>query len=511
MKKLLKFIFILIGVVVVLVIVAVVGVCIAVRDGTDNTPADIAENNIAIEQIISREAVTALDDAENKNVISLLLDEHTLNEIAYAAVKNLDIPFVKAAGAYVGIDEQGALGVEIPLRIAGVVPTCIKATVKITYEDNVLKVTVERADIGNFSLTNGLVRALILTSPIKQSVTQALDQAGILGEVDFDTLSFTASADQLTATVENLTSSDPNTLLYSIVCDFALSSPNVLTFCFGDNGLYGVTLNVERLSYDQTADGQTDYPLDVNEAKESALAFAGNGLNQTNASALFRYYLSGYKTLTDDQKSQVEKLGLGDNGQGVRDVSAITMAEVLARQSGGVTATVLNRAVTVSVTQSDMNTVFAGLDIIGAGSAFYDDNTLAFIALESIDVNIDDQNMQITVVLNVNGKRICGFIDADCPDTDKLSLDAKIKTVRLGKEVMSDRRVKLFLTYLGGVLAEEQWISADAERSVIIIDMEALFTSITEYAELFNLNAHVKAQMRSVYSEGQLQFVFRLI
>ena len=510
MKKFLKIIFITLGVLFLLVLLAVAALLIAAHDKTDRTIPAVREADLDTEALIHREAVKALDGAAERDDIDLLLDEYTMNELLYAVAAQVDIPFVETRGAYAAYGEDGELTVELPLRAAGILPTCIKGTLKAAYEDSTLTLTIASASIGKFSCTSGIVRALFLNEGNGKRIEKSMAEAGVRGSLDLPTLTLTMTSEEIAETVTALTADDPNTLLYSLLCDLCLNSPDLLEFSLGENRLWGVTLHASRLAYDPATDGPQAYPLDLNTAAAQTLAL-GDAVTRKNVSAVFHYYTAGYKTLNETEKAAVDALGLGENGMGVRTVSGLTMAEVLLDQSHSLAASILARAVTLSVTEGQMNTIFAGLDLIGTGTAFCYEGKVAYLALESLNVALDDRALSVSVVFNLGGKRLCGHVATACPDTGRMALDATVEQLRLGSKEMSAERTALFLRYLDGVLASQNWISANAETSVLTLDLGAALEEISEFAVLLRLGANVTMQCRRNMGTGEIQLVFRIL
>ena len=511
MKKLIKGILILIGVIILTIIVGAVALVIAVRDTSDRTIPAVREANLDLSAFLHREAVKTLDGADERSDLSLLLNEYEMNELLFAIASDTDIPMVRPVGAYAAYGEDGALSVEIPLRVAGIAPTCIKGTLKVTYTDQVMALTVANASIGRFDCTSGLIRTFFLNAGNEKRFQKQLEAAGFHGKLDLRSLSLTMTSAEIAQTVSALTEDDPNHLLYALLCDISLNSPDILEFSFGENRLYGVILHADHLAYDPARDGELSYPLDLDSAAANTQALSENGLTRENVYPVFHYYTSGYRTLNDSEKAAVDALGLPENGLGVRTVTPLTMAEVLADQSGSLVASILNRAVTLTVSEQQMNTILAGLNIIGSGAAFYYDGKVAYLALEDIDVVPENRALAVTVVLNVGGKRLCGHISADCPDSDRMALDAEITELRLGEKVMSSERTSLFLQYLDGVLASQNWICADAQTETLTIDLGAVLTEQSEFAALLRFDSTIAMQCRKTAGNGQLQLLFHLI
>ncbi len=510
MKKIPKILLTVIATVVVLVLVAVAALAIAVYDGSDRTLPSVREADMGLNAFVHREAVKALDGAAEKDDISLLLNEYAMNELLYAVASQVKIPMVETRGAYATYGEDGALSLELPVRAAGILPTRVTGTLKATYTDSVLTLTVERASLGKFPCTSGIVRALVLNGGNQKRFQAALTDAGIYGTLDLQSLSFFMTSAEIADTVAAQTKDDPNALLYELLCDLCLNSPDLLEFSFGENRLYGVVLHADRLAYHPETDGELSYPLDLASAAESTRALYENGLTRENVSPVFHYYASGYRALNETEKAAVDALGLGENGMGVRTVSALTMAEVLTDQSAGLAASILNRAVTLTVTERQMNTIFAGLNVIGSGVAFCSDRKVAYLSLEAVDIALGDRELRVSVVLNVNGKRLCGHVSTVCPDSDRMALDAQITELRLGEKAMNAGRTALFLRYLDGVLDSQVWVSADAQTSTLTLDLGAALEELSDFAVLLRLSSATDMQCRRIGSQGQLQLLFRL-
>ena len=511
-KKWLKILLICFAVFFTLLLIALIAFSIAVWDTGDNTVESVRSANLSVEDVADREIVKTLEDGKESDDVKLLLDEYAVNELLYGIASAVKLPFVRTVGAYASYKENGALHIEIPVKVAGFVPTCVKATAKISYDNECFKIVVEDAFVGNLSCTGGLIRTFFLNDANGKNWKKDLEEAGIICDLDLKTLSFTMTADQIAETIRNLTESDPSSMLYLLISDLVLKSPDLLEFSFGENGYYGVTLHASRLQYDPATDGEISYPLDLAAAIDKTKALYDKGVDRKNVSAVFHYFVSGYDSLDKKlEKPLVDALGLKANGAGVRTVNSLTMAQVLMNQSGGLEASILNHAATVTVTESQLNTILAGLDVIGAGTAFRYKDKLAYITLEDMDVRLYDKQLKLCVVLNLNGKRLCGYIDAACPDTERLTLNTEIDSLRLGKEAMSKHRISLFLTYIDDVLKTENWIYADPDKRVLTLDMQAALEEVSAYASLLRTYSNVNMQCRRPYDKGQLQLVFHVI
>lgn len=511
MKKVLKVFLIVFGILFLLILIAAIALALAMKDTTDHTIPAVKEADLDTETILHREMVTSLDNAGEKDDIALLLDEYAINELLYSIVSRAQIAMVDPVGAYAVCAENGALQVEIPLKLAGIVPTCVKASVKLSYTDQVLCVKVENASVGRLGGTSGVVRALVLNGGNEKRWQKALREAGICCALDLGDLALTMTSAEISETVGNLTKEDPNRLLYVLLSDLCLNSPDMLEFSFGENQRYGITVHADVLSYDPVTDGEISFPLDLGSAAGSTEALIGSGLTVKNVSPVFHYYTSGYNALRDAEKEAVDALGLSkDNGMGVRTFSPLTIATVLADQASDPAASLSNLAPTLIVTERQLNTIFAGLNVIGAGTAFCHGGKIAYISLESIDVTLDDQALRTLAVLNVNGKRLCGYVGTTCPDSERMALDAQINELRLGKKVINEMQTSLFLQYMDSALASENWIRADAGTRTLTLDLDAVLRDMNEYSALLQRRSRISMQCRRA-SQGELQLVFRLI
>ena len=508
MKKFLLIFFISLASIVTLSVVAFAAVCISVADETDNTPDNIRTADVDLEQFINREAVKALDGVGEKDEVSLLFDEYAMNELVYAIAREVKLPMVEVVGAYVTYAENGALKAEVPLKFSGFVSTCLKAGIKISFENGVFTVTLEDAYVGNFALTDGAIRVFVLNDFNGRNWQKDLEKAGICGTLDLNDLSFSMTVNEICDTIANLTEKDPNGKLYRLVCDLALKSEDLIDFYFGEGGYYGVTLNTGKLAYDQVTDGAISHPLDLDSAAESTRYWLDKGVTPKNVSSVFHYYVSGYDALSDKEKADVNALGLTENGMGVRTVSPASMAQVFADQTGGLAASLINRRVTLTVSDEQMNTILACLDVIGAGTAFCHGDKLAYLTLESIDIFLDDHNFRLLLTFNLNGKRLCGYIDADCPDTDRMAIYAHITQIRIGKLALTNEHVSTFLSYLNDILSAENWIYADDAENIVTLDMEQAIAESGGYGIMFARDPSVSMRCRKLSGKGQLQMVF---
>ena len=100
MKKALKVILTVFGILFLLLLIAAIALALAVHDKTDRTIQAVKDADLDTETILHREMVNALDGAEGKDDVALLLDEYTVNELLYSIVSRAEIPFVTPVGAY---------------------------------------------------------------------------------------------------------------------------------------------------------------------------------------------------------------------------------------------------------------------------------------------------------------------------------------------------------------------------------------------------------------------------
>ncbi|MBP5243017.1 MAG: hypothetical protein J6Z36_04935 [Clostridia bacterium] len=455
MKRLFKFL----GFLLFLIVIAAIGlgvyVAVSVMDDSDRTPECVREANLSVEQVVNR-AVTQGLTAETEE-IAIQFNEQEMNELLYAVVTEIDLDAVELKGAYVAYTDSG-MEVEIPLSAFGM-NTCLKGVLKAEYKDQTFSLQLVNGKVGNFEVTSPVIKSAISLLNLSKQVETAIAESGLPFNVNLDTMSVSITADAAVNVLVDAAEDEATGELISLLGELCFKE-GLTDFNFGGNGEYGVILGADRLQYDQATDGEISHPL---QATFTAAAERTEGkLSETvtveNVAAVFNYNVLGYNGLGDEDKAKIDALGYDKTYRGLKpDQTPTTVMDIMLGQRSAISPI---SGVTFTLTDTQLENVLYTMDFLGMGSAFTDGEKVAYIAVESLGMEITDDALTVTLVLNAHGRRLSLVLDATCPPTDNTALQTTVTGVRLGGTQLQQKYIKSAIAYLDEALEEEEWIYA---------------------------------------------------
>jgi hypothetical protein len=111
--------------------------------------------------------------------------------------------------------------------------------------------------------------------------------------------------DKALASVENAD-------LYKLLIKYALEKEDVISFNLGKDKSLGFTLLMDAIKYDAVTQGalysQINYPA-LNTLVTNSLNEVPGKFNPDNIDALYKYYLRGFESLNDEEKTQLKNTG----------------------------------------------------------------------------------------------------------------------------------------------------------------------------------------------------------
>ena len=482
--KLLKWILSTLGFIIFLLIALVVVFFILIHDDTNNTLQDIINNNYEASQVYSREMTEAMYSSDD---FVFELGEYELNEILYSYVKNIDYMMIEGKGCYLTFDNECIL-VEFPISIYGF-KTCIKGNLTISEENGTFIFDVNDAKIGKISFVSMYSKMMFLNFINDKKIEEDLSKNGIYLDIDSKELSITMTKENILSTLSSLIKDDELSII-PILADLCLDNNELVEFNLNKNNRVGFTVHMAKLLYNEDRDGNILYPIDIEEAKASAVSKLGS-INYKNISAYMNYYINGYNSLNDDEKSLLEGVEIDKNKNAITHSTTSTIADIIYSQEPDNLSDILLDFY-VSVSEDDFDSIFASQEMIGKTIAFCSDTNVGYITVESLYTEIIDDELAVHLIINIGGKRIVLSIFLEGNEQKGLDFECDVKRLSIGNYVLNEKYTSSLLEYLKKLLDEEtQWITINPEGEKIILNFQEIFLDTPVFSYIINENTSI--------------------
>lgn len=491
MGKIFKIIIGLFGTIVLLVIVSVVVFAVMLTGGEIQTPEYVLEDKTSSSSYISYAIGESIKDTAETNIFDITLDEKELNYLLNAILREtkeqintspLEIDYI-----YTTIDEESGLNVFVPARVFSI-KTVVKTAVKITQVDE--EITIELVDlkIGRISFASKLAKKIMGINAIEAEIEKSLTNNNVDVEVNLDNFAFTITTSQLQNIILDALKEDGNIELYKTVFSMFFLEDNVININFGLNNKAGVTLNLQKMSYSENTDGEDDIDYDITSIVTKAETLLNNeALSEKDLSAAFRYLLLGYDRIKDQDLVIINKIDFSSVGitsrsnyQGIIPQEDFAMIDVF--NSITLVDLLINPGwLTVKITETDLNKIFLGMDLLGTAFAFpyleEDTYQVSYIAISSFYVDIFQDKIEIKLVFDVNGKETIVKTEFAGTKNQDLLIELDFIDLNLGQIVGSEINRTNILTYLAGVLENEAWLEFNIPNQKIIFKFAEMLTA----------------------------------
>lgn len=488
MRKLLKFIGVLIAFVLVVVLALGITLVCCLYDTSDKTPEEIRANAYPVEYLAERELFRSVKDIASTSSVDFSLDSTALNEIVYAVVSGLNVDPVKIEGAYCQIDEEGAVTAEIPVSVFGF-KSCLKAKVDFNENEETLSVRIVDAKVGKVSLTYSLFKDILKANLSAGQIEEQLKQIGFETTVDLENLTFTIGKSSLIGFLTDQVETGSESV-YTVLLDDIFNDRNISYRC-GDDSRIGFSVDVSDFAYDVVRDGEILYPIDYEFARESARSH--EAFSEENAPALLNYYVLGYDRLPEEYVSIIDRLELDKNYPGVKNCDELDAGELILEQTAAMdlNQVILNREMDVYITEDHFDQFFSTSEIIGQSYVLSFEDQIVFISCESLMMDIERNQMKLSVVLSVNGKRLIASLTFDSKDNPDSYIEGTLVDVSFGKDVFNPDLYDDLLSSVNDLI-DLNWLTIHPSERTVLVDLAAVFAENELIAQLIamNFNCH---------------------
>lgn len=503
MRKLLKMIFILISFVLVVVLALGITLVCLVYDSSDKTPEAIRQNSYSVEYLAEREIFRSVKDVASTGFVDFSLDSNSLNEIVYAIVSELNTNPVTIEGAYCLIDEEGCVTAEIPVSVFGF-KSSLKAKVDFDDNEETLSVRIIDAKVGKLSLTYKLFKDILKANFSAEQVEDQLKQIGFETTVDLENLTFTIEKSSILGFVSDWIKTE-NDSVYAILFNEIFKDEYISYRC-GEDQRIGFGVDVSAFAYDPVRDGEILYPIDYESARESTKNYSA--FDEENAPALMNYYLLGYNWIQEEYVSVIDSLGMDKEYQGVKNHDELDVSELILEQTAAMdlTQVILDRQMDIYITEDEFDQFFSTSDIIGQSYVRAFEDQVVFISCESVMMNIERNQITLSVIMSLNGKRLISSLTFRSEDNPDSYIEGSLVNVSFGTTEFNPDLYDDLLSCVNELI-DLNWLTIYPSERKVLVDLTAIFTENELIAQLISMNFNCYS---SFTEDGRLKMTYSL-
>ncbi len=471
--------------------VAIMAMLALFVDNTDITPSTAKNDTLSYADRKNLVYTSAFQETAETKSISFLFSESELNLLLNAYLRE-NMPSSK--GISITYQDNGSIYVRFSFRI-GVFNTVLRAYLDCDIQDNHIDISIKDLTIGKA----GSSLSKIFTTP--RIVNKILAKYHIFASFDDSNMSLHFNDSQLKKTLENSYSGNENANLYSIIINRAFAESDMLDIVWCENGKIGIEGYLSELEYAGQTFGDMPYIIPFPEVKGNLAYLLDNQvIAPKNSELTFKYLIQGYSKLKDEEKTEINKMDFSSIGiannityRGVFEGYEQSIAEVMATQLNNISFG--SGGIRLSVDENALNAIFIKLPIIGQGSVFYckssDNYTISHITLESMFFNVAKDNIEITIIVNINGFRIAINSSFFGYNSTNLSFSADLNNVDIGELVATKDEKQAIMYYLKTSFEQENWITCDTEKQSITFDFEKVIDN-SMISGLFSFGFNIK-------------------
>lgn len=145
----------------------------------------------------------------------------------------------------------------------------------------------------------------------------------------------------------------------------------------------------------------------------------------------------------------------------------------------------------VYITEDHFDQFFSTSEIIGQSYVLSFEDQIVFISCESLMMDIERNQMKLSVVLSVNGKRLIASLTFDSEDNPDSYIEGTLVDVSFGKDVFNPDLYDDLLSSVNDLI-NLNWLTIHPSERTVLVDLTAIFAENELIAQLIamNFNCH---------------------
>ncbi len=473
-KKIFKILLILLLIIILLLGGIFIYLAINLNDSTNNTPEDIKNNPMEIEEVFHKDAYKGLNN--NNYKIDFTLNDYELNELFYNIATKVVIPNVTFNGCYVSFLDDGTMHLELNAKVF-TFNTRIQGNLYLEDDGSNYCFTLKQGYLGNLEILNNPITKYAVSKMDVSSLENYFKEKEITCEIDKANLCFKFNKDSLIKLILNSTDDEKTKALLNLLTTLLMEHEEIFTLELGKNKKVGFSINYETLLYKESLDGAISYPLNIDSSiKNNVLTSFNQGIaTYSNLSSVLTYYINGYNNCTDNVKEDIDNTSLSKTNEGIKQTHSRILSDYITYDYSSLITDIAKGQLNINLTKDNFDSIFGSMEFIGTSIAFTNKSDIAYIEVESLHTLFGDGTFQITLVVSINGNRISIVGDFNELPSQNYKINAKLNSLRIGSLSLNASEQEEVLNYLQVVTSEEEYLSFDAQNKVLTFDLSSTF------------------------------------
>lgn len=492
MKKAIRWIFAIIAVLLLAVIVTGVVLTVMIHEKRDVTDPTVAAKKRGLRTVLNSHMEADLTAARESGEARFLFSEQDLKFLFYAILQSIDPPSgVTLSGVDVTVAD-GNYTLAVSARI-GVMPTVLRAGLSFAESAGSYSVTLTQASAGSLEVVRGLGR-LILRRADAAKIEQSLASVNLFCMVNLDTMTVTFTKENILRTAATLTGGEEDATLLHLLLDVFLDHESLLSLSLGNNNLLGAVLHLARIRYSTEERGALPYTYDFDAvARQVETLLAAGAVTEAQVSPVFRLLVKGYASLSDQDKAALEGVDLTSVGvidketyRGMMEKEQRSLSDLLTNDQFFLSSGALLPTFGVKITDDMLTEVLRSMDFVGFSLAFSgaDTGRVAYVVIEQFNLLATENHIDLEMIVNINGVQTVMTAALSAPPAAGVAINAKVDSVMLGEEPLTEAQRRELLTYLASAAAGVDFIAFNAEEETVTLRFAEAIAGLSELQRL---------------------------
>lgn len=515
MKKAIRWIFAIIAVLLLAVIVTGVVLTVMIHEKRDVTDPTVAAKKRGLRTVLNSHMEADLTAARESGEARFLFSEHDLKFLFYAILQSIDPPSgVTLSGVDVTVAD-GNYTLAVSARI-GVMPTVLRAGLSFAESAGSYSVTLTQASAGSLEVVRGLGR-LILRRADAAKIEQSLASVNLFCMVNLDTMTVTFTKENILRTAATLTGGEEDATLLHLLLDVFLDHESLLSLSLGNNNLLGAVLHLARIRYSTEERGALPYTYDFDAVARQVEALLAAGLvTEEQVSPVFRLLVKGYASLSDQDKAALEGVDLTSVGvtdketyRGMMEKEQRSLSDLLTNDQFFLSSGALLPTFGVKITDDMLTEVLRSMNFVGFSLAFSgaDTGRVAYVVIEQFNLLATENHIDLEMIVNINGVQTVMTAALSAPPAAGVATHAKVDSVMLGEEPLTEAQRRELLTYLASAAADVDFIAFNAEEETVTLRFAEAIAGLSELQRL--CEAYPMFAPQTVIENGVVNITYR--
>ena len=492
MKKVIRWIFSIVAVLLVAVLVTGVILVVMIHEKRDVTDPAVAAKNRRFSTVLNSHMEADLTAARESGEARFLFSEEDLKFLFYAILQSIDPPpGVTLSGVDVTVAD-GVYTLAVSAKI-GVMPTVLRTGLSFAESAGSYSVTLTQASAGSLEVVRGLGHWILCRTDPKK-VESALASAHLYCSVDLDAMTVTFTKENILRTVSALTGSEEDAALLHLLLDVVLDHGSLLSLSLGDNNLLGAVLHLARIRYNAEERGALPYTYDFDAvARQTETLLATGVITEEQVSPVFRLLVKGYESLSDKDKEALREVDLTSVGvtdketyRGMMEKERRSLSDLLTNDQFFLSSGSLLPMFGVKITDDMLTEVLRSMNFVGFSLAFSgaDTGRVAYVVIEQFNLLATEDHIDLGMIVNINGVQTVMTAALSAPPAAGVAINAKVDSVMLGEEPLTEAQRRELLTYLASAADGVDFIAFDAEEETVTLRFDEAIAGLSELQRL---------------------------